>query len=161
MPCLRSAVWNLGGDTGEPQLPVDCGIAFAVHSLDAPFVAQDLGFVVRNMDNLAMGRAAQANNQRPAREVGVLRAIGATQGQILTQFLMEAVVLSLLGGLIGLLLGELASFGLARLGGWDFFINPGTVTLALGFSAAVGIVFGVWPARTAAKLQPVEALRFE
>ena len=95
------------------------------------------------------------------REIGVRRAIGATQGQILTQFLMEAVVLSLLGGLIGLILGELASFGLANLGGWDFFINPGTVTLALGFSAAVGIVFGVWPARTAAKLQPVEALRFE
>ena len=96
------------------------------------------------------------------REIGVRRAIGATQGQVLTQFLMEAVVLSLLGGLIGLIIGQLASFGLAQLGGWDFFIDPGTVALAwLGFSAFVGIVFGVWPARTAAKLQPVEALRFE
>jgi putative ABC transport system permease protein len=95
------------------------------------------------------------------REIGVRRAIGATQGQILTQFLMEAVVLSLMGGFIGLVLGQLASFGLSRLGDWDFFIDPGTVALALGFSAFVGIVFGVWPARTAAKLQPVEALRFE
>lgn len=95
------------------------------------------------------------------REIGVRRAIGATQGQILIQFLMEAVVLSLLGGFIGLVIGQLASFGLANLGNWDFFIDPGTVALALGFSAFVGIVFGVWPARTAAKLQPVEALRFE
>jgi putative ABC transport system permease protein len=95
------------------------------------------------------------------REIGVRRAIGATQGQILVQFLMEAVVLSLMGGFIGLVIGELASFGLSRLGDWEFFIDPATVTLALGFSAFVGIVFGVWPARTAAKLQPVDALRFE
>jgi putative ABC transport system permease protein len=95
------------------------------------------------------------------REVGVRRAIGATQNQILVQFLMEAVVLSLMGGFIGLFIGELASFGLSRLGDWDFFIDPNTVALALGFSATVGIVFGVWPARTAAKLQPVDALRFE
>ena len=95
------------------------------------------------------------------REIGVRRAIGARQSQILAQFLMEAVVLSLMGGLIGLILGQLASFGLSRLGDWDFFIDPGTVGLALGFSAAVGIIFGVWPARTAARLQPVDALRFE
>jgi len=95
------------------------------------------------------------------REIGVRRAIGAKQSQILTQFLMEAVVLSFLGGLIGLILGQLASFGFSRLGGWDFFIDPTTVFVALGFSALVGVVFGVWPARTAAKLQPVDALRFE
>ncbi len=95
------------------------------------------------------------------REIGVRRAIGARQSQILAQFLMEAVVLSVMGGIIGLTIGQLASFGLSRLGNWDFFIDPSTVALALGFSAAVGIIFGVWPARTAAKLQPVEALRFE
>jgi len=95
------------------------------------------------------------------REIGVRRAIGARQSQILTQFLMEAVVLSFLGGLIGLILGQLASFGFANLGGWDFFIDPTTVFVALGFSALVGVIFGVWPARTAAKLQPVDALRFE
>lgn len=95
------------------------------------------------------------------REIGVRRAIGARQSQVLSQFLMEAVVLSVLGGVIGLIIGQLASFGLSRLGNWDFFIDPSTVALALGFSAAVGIIFGVWPARTAAKLQPVDALRFE
>jgi len=95
------------------------------------------------------------------REIGVRRAIGAKQSQILTQFLMEAVVLSFLGGLIGLILGQLASFAFANLGGWDFFIDPTTVFVALGFSALVGVIFGVWPARTAAKLQPVDALRFE
>jgi ABC-type antimicrobial peptide transport system permease subunit len=55
----------------------------------------------------------------------------------------------------------LASYGFSVLGGWDFFIDPTTVFVALGFSALVGVVFGVWPARTAAKLQPVDALRFE
>jgi putative ABC transport system permease protein len=95
------------------------------------------------------------------REIGVRRAIGARQSQILTQFLMEAVVLSTLGGLIGLTIGQLASYGFSVLGGWDFFIDPTTVFVALGFSALVGVVFGVWPARTAAKLQPVDALRFE
>ena len=95
------------------------------------------------------------------REIGVRRAIGAKQSAILTQFLMEAVVLSFLGGLIGLILGQLASFAFANLGGWDFFIDPTTVFVALGFSALVGVIFGVWPARTAAKLQPVDALRFE
>jgi len=95
------------------------------------------------------------------REIGVRRAIGARQSQILTQFLMEAVVLSTLGGLIGLTIGQLASYGFSILGGWEFFIDPTTVFVALGFSALVGIVFGVWPARTAAKLQPVDALRFE
>jgi putative ABC transport system permease protein len=95
------------------------------------------------------------------REIGVRRAIGAKRSEILTQFLIEAVVLSLLGGLIGLVIGQLASFGFSILGGWDFFIDPTTVFVALGFSALVGIVFGVWPARTASQLQPVEALRFE
>jgi len=95
------------------------------------------------------------------REIGVRRAIGAKQSAILTQFLMEAVVLSFLGGLIGLILGQLASYGFSVLGGWEFFIDPTTVFVALGFSALVGVIFGVWPARTAAKLQPVDALRFE
>ncbi|HAA79364.1 MAG TPA: hypothetical protein DCE05_03495 [Microbacteriaceae bacterium] len=71
------------------------------------------------------------------------------------------MVLSLMGGFIGLVLGQLASFAFANLGGWDFFIDPTTVIVALGFSALVGVVFGVWPARTASRLQPVDALRFE
>jgi putative ABC transport system permease protein len=95
------------------------------------------------------------------REIGVRRAIGAKQSNILTQFLIEAIVLSLVGGVIGLILGEIAAFFLAILGDWVFAIKLDTVVLALGFSLLVGVVFGVWPARTAAKLEPIDALRFE
>lgn len=95
------------------------------------------------------------------REIGVRRAIGAKQSNILTQFLIEAIVLSLAGGVIGLILGEIAAFFLAILGDWVFAIKLDTVVLALGFSLLVGVVFGVWPARTAAKLEPIDALRFE
>jgi putative ABC transport system permease protein len=95
------------------------------------------------------------------REIGVRRAIGAKQSNILTQFLIEAIVLSLAGGVVGLILGEIAAFFLAILGDWVFAIKVDTVVLALGFSLLVGVVFGVWPARTAAKLEPIDALRFE
>ena len=95
------------------------------------------------------------------REIGVRRAIGAKQSNILTQFLIEAIVLSLAGGVIGLILGQIAAFFLAILGDWVFSIRLDTVLLALGFSLLVGVVFGVWPARTAAKLEPIDALRFE
>lgn len=95
------------------------------------------------------------------REIGVRRAIGAKQSNILTQFLIEAIVLSLAGGLVGLILGEIAAFFLALLGDWVFVIRLDTVTMALGFSLIIGVVFGVWPARTAAKLEPIDALRFE
>jgi putative ABC transport system permease protein len=95
------------------------------------------------------------------REIGVRRAIGAKQSNILTQFLIEAIVLSLAGGVVGLILGEIAAFFLAVIGDWVFAIRLDTVGLALGFSLLVGVVFGVWPARTAAKLEPIDALRFE
>jgi putative ABC transport system permease protein len=95
------------------------------------------------------------------REIGVRRAIGAKQSNILTQFLIEAIVLSLAGGVVGLILGEIAAFFLAVIGDWVFAIRLDTVGLALGFSLLVGVVFGVWPARQAAKLEPIDALRFE
>jgi putative ABC transport system permease protein len=95
------------------------------------------------------------------REIGVRRAIGAKQSNILTQFLIEAIVLSLAGGVVGLILGEIAAFFLAIIGDWVFSIQLETILLALGFSLVVGVVFGVWPARTAAKLEPIDALRFE
>ena len=95
------------------------------------------------------------------REIGVRRAIGARRRQILSQFVIEAVVLSTVGGLIGLVVGLAASALIAVIGGWAFTVSATTVALALAFSVLVGVVFGVWPARTASRLQPVDALRFE
>lgn len=95
------------------------------------------------------------------REIGVRRAIGARQSDILTQFLIEAIVLSIAGGVVGLVLGEIAAFILAIIGDWEFAIRMDTITLAMGFSLVVGVVFGVWPARTASRLEPIDALRFE
>jgi len=95
------------------------------------------------------------------REIGVRRAIGAKQSDVLTQFLIEAIVLSVAGGIVGLIIGEVAAFGLSIIGNWVFAIRLDTITLALGFSLAVGVLFGVWPARTASRLEPIDALRFE
>jgi putative ABC transport system permease protein len=95
------------------------------------------------------------------REIGVRRAIGAKQSDVLTQFLIEAIVLSVAGGIVGLILGEIAAFLLAIIGDWTFSIRMDTIALALGFSLVVGVVFGVWPARTASRLEPIDALRFE
>jgi putative ABC transport system permease protein len=95
------------------------------------------------------------------REIGVRKAIGARRSDILAQFLIEALVLSLLGGLIGIALGLGASWVIGLIAGWGFAFSPETIVLAAGFSLAVGLVFGVWPARQAARLDPVAALRFE
>jgi putative ABC transport system permease protein len=95
------------------------------------------------------------------REIGIRKAIGARGRDILSQFLVEAVVVSLAGGLIGIALGVAASFGIGTYAGWGFVFNPATVVVAVGFSLMVGIVFGVWPASQAARLDPVVALRYE
>jgi len=95
------------------------------------------------------------------REIGVRKAIGAKRRDILAQFLVEALTLSLLGGLIGIAVGLAASWVIGSIAGWGFVFSPPTVLIAVGFSLVVGIVFGVWPARQAARLDPVTALRYE
>jgi putative ABC transport system permease protein len=95
------------------------------------------------------------------REIGIRKAIGARGRDILAQFLVEALTLSLLGGLIGIAVGLLVSAGIGQLAGWGFSFNPATVAAAVLFSLAVGVVFGVWPARQAARLDPISALRYE
>jgi putative ABC transport system permease protein len=95
------------------------------------------------------------------REIGIRLAIGALEREVLLQFLIEAVALAALGGRAGVLLAALASAGLAALMEVPFLFNPSINALALGFSAAIGVLFGYFPARRAARLDPIEALRRE
>ncbi|HUK62135.1 MAG TPA: FtsX-like permease family protein, partial [Dongiaceae bacterium] len=95
------------------------------------------------------------------REIGVRKALGATQVNILLQFLIEALVLCMLGGVTGILLGAGASVLLRTTFHWSTSVGPSSVVIAFLFAAAVGIVFGVWPARRAAALDPIDALRYE
>ncbi|MBI4955478.1 MAG: ABC transporter permease [Myxococcales bacterium] len=95
------------------------------------------------------------------REIGIRMAIGARAHEVLLQFVVEAIVLSVLGGLLGMGLGLAGSFAVARLVGLPFVLMPEVVLLAFAFSAAVGIAFGIFPARKASRLNPIEALRHE
>jgi len=95
------------------------------------------------------------------REIGIRKAIGARGRDILSQFLVEALALSLAGGVIGIVFGVVVSLGIGIYAGWGFVFNPITVVAAVGFSLLVGVVFGVWPASQAARLDPVVALRYE
>jgi putative ABC transport system permease protein len=91
----------------------------------------------------------------------VRKALGATKIAILFQFLIEAIVLCLLGGLIGVMLGAGGALALSNLGGFNTTVDLSSVVLAFAFSATVGVLFGVWPARRAASLVPIIALRYE
>ena len=95
------------------------------------------------------------------REIGLRMAVGARTRDILGQFLVEAVTLSLIGGLIGVALGIGGSILIAELAGWRIVLSPQAVGLAVAFAFVIGVFFGFYPARKAARLNPVEALRFE
>ena len=95
------------------------------------------------------------------REIGIRMALGATRFSILLQFLVESVTLCLFGGLLGIGLGAGAATTLSRFAGWQVFVSPLSVGLAFAFSVGVGLFFGIMPARRAARLDPIEALRYE
>ena len=95
------------------------------------------------------------------REIGIRKAIGAHRRDILVQFLLESMVLSLLGGAIGVLLGWLITQGASAAFGLTMVIDLQTVILSASFAAAVGLIFGIYPAWRASRLQPIEALRYE
>jgi len=95
------------------------------------------------------------------REIGLRLAVGALESEVLLQFLIEAVVLSALGGLIGIVIATAASYGLSLLMGVPYAFDPAINGLALAFSAFIGVIFGYFPARRAAQMDPIEALRHE
>ena len=95
------------------------------------------------------------------REIGLRLSVGARDIDVLLQFLVEAIVLSLTGGAIGVAVGFGASFGISRIMGWSAVVTPDAVLLSFGFAAAIGIFFGFYPARKAAHLDPITALRYE
>jgi len=95
------------------------------------------------------------------REIGVRKALGATRFNVMFQFLVEALVLCLVGGMIGVVFGTIGAVVLSKLAHWNTLISPFAILLAFVFSAAVGLFFGIWPAKRAASLDPIVALRYE
>jgi macrolide transport system ATP-binding/permease protein len=95
------------------------------------------------------------------REIGLRKALGARRNDILRQFLVEAIIVSALGGLLGVLTGTGITLLVTQLAGWAVSISLASVTLSMLFSATIGVVFGLWPARKAADLSPIKALRYE
>jgi len=95
------------------------------------------------------------------KEIGLLKAIGARENDILVQFLIESVTLTLAGGAIGILIGVSGAFLISKVAGIPFVVSPLSIILAVGVSSLVGILFGLYPARRAAKLNPIDALRYE
>ena len=95
------------------------------------------------------------------REIGVRKALGATRRAIMTQFLVEALFLCVLGGLLGVVVGYGAAELMTRVAEWEPVVAPQAVAVALAFSAGIGLFFGIWPARRASMLDPIDALRYE
>lgn len=95
------------------------------------------------------------------REVGIRKAVGARKKDIMAQFLVESMVLSIVGGAIGVIVGVAVSVILGKQSGWTTIISPGSIVQAFFFAAAVGIFFGLWPAKKAADMDPIVALRYE
>jgi putative ABC transport system permease protein len=152
-------------------------------------LAQEEGFILRNLTELVETQAASSRVMtlllaavasvsllvggigimnimlvsvtERTREIGLRMAVGARGRDILKQFLVESVTLSLLGGLVGIGLGALASWLIGQFAGWPVALSAGSIVLAVGFSGAIGVFFGFYPARKAAALLPIQALRYE
>ncbi|WP_296886674.1 ABC transporter permease [Thiobacillus sp.] len=145
------------------------------HVMDTKQIAETLSGTIQTMTGLLGAVAAVSllvggigimnimlvSVTERTREIGIRLAIGALEHEVLLQFLIEAVVLSALGGLIGIALAFVTCLGLTAVMGIPFLFNPGINLLAFGFSAVIGVVFGYIPARRAASLDPIVALRYE
>jgi putative ABC transport system permease protein len=95
------------------------------------------------------------------REIGIRRSIGARRGDIVRQFLLESVLISIGGGVVGIAFGYFLSWLIARAAEWNTIVTPASIGIAFGVSVAVGVIFGIYPARKASRIDPIEALRYE
>ena len=95
------------------------------------------------------------------REIGIRKALGATYNNILLQFLIEAMVIGVVGGFLGVVIGVIASYGISTIAGWNTVISWWAIVVAVVFSVGIGLFFGIYPARKAALLDPIDALRYE
>jgi len=95
------------------------------------------------------------------REIGIRRAVGARAGDVLRQFLAEAIALSVIGGVAGIALGAVASGIIAQMLKWSTSVSPASIALSFAVAAAVGVFFGYYPARQASRLDPIDSLRYE
>ena len=146
---------------------------FAVQNLEEVFAAQETSAEVMSIllasiasVSLIVGGIGIMNIMlvsvtERTKEIGLRQAVGAKTGDILSQFLVEAVTLSVAGGTVGIILGVGASLLISYFADWSTLVSPGSVLLAFLFSALVGVFFGYYPARKAAFLDPIEALRYE
>ena len=125
------------------------------------FLLGSIAFVSLMVGGIGIMNIMLVSVTERTREIGVRKALGATRRNVMLQFLVEALVLCMLGGVIGILVGTGGAIALSKLANWNTLISPQAVILAFAFSAFVGIFFGLWPAKRAAALDPIEALRYE
>lgn len=152
--------------TGEPN---NFGISSQDSLLDVynqltgatALVLTSISFVALMIGGIGVMNIMLVSVTERTKEIGVRKAVGATRFNILSQFLIEAIVLTAIGGLMGLAVGELASLVINKYSPLPAYVPLWAIGLGVGVSAAVGIVFGIWPAWKAARLDPIEALRWE
>jgi len=139
-----------------PVFLMRCALLFG----DAAFALGLASSAAAGICRIFSGIRTQSGTER-TREIGVRMAIGALEREVLLQFLIEAVVLSALGGVVGIVVAFAACYGVTSLMGMPFLFDPWVNLMAFLFSAAIGVVFGYAPARRAARLNPIGALRHE
>ena len=163
VPAVRAAIRGV-----DPTVPIatvnrmtDLVAQNAATRRFALTVFQGFGIAALLLAALGLYGVLAASVTERTREIGIRKALGATRNNIQTQFLIEAMVLSFVGGALGILLGSAAAITLSRLAGWNTYISLTAIAVAFVFSAAVGLFFGILPARRAASLDPIVALRYE
>ena len=156
MPLERAVDWTLFFDapgTTRPQLSKKID--------EKPMLLAAIASVSLVVGGIGIMNIMLVSVTERTREIGVWVAIGARKRDIRTQFLVEAITLALMGGMIGIVTGLSASALISFLAKWSTLISPMAIVLAFGFSALVGVFFGWYPANKAAALDPIEALRYE